>query len=119
MNLSNIKDIVHLNNISDAVHLFSAVGHPTRLRILVVFANRSEWSPKRMTDALPHQEGSGALKLESLGNVSYHFRVLEKAGLIRPTRQRPVRGASEHFYRITARGRRALGVLDHGPSQGK
>lgn len=102
-----------LSKMNDAVRLFSAVGHPTRLRILVLFAEgRVEWSPKRMTDVLPQQVGSAVLKAESLGTVAYHFRELDKAGLIRLTRQRPVRGASEHFYRITARGRKALALLN-------
>lgn len=101
-----------LGKTRDAMHLFAAVGHPTRLRILVAFVqHHKEWSPSRLTNALPHEPGSGVLRMESLGTIAYHFRALEKAGLLVVVRERSVRGASEHFYRITNRGRRVLEVL--------
>lgn len=40
---------------------------------------------------------------ERLGNVSYHVRVLEKAGLVELTGTRPVRGTIEHLYTARAR----------------
>ena len=35
-----------------------------------------------------------------LSNTNYHVTELAKAGLIELARQRQVRGATEHFYRI-------------------
>ncbi len=37
-----------------------------------------------------------------LSNTNYHVTELAKAGLIELSRQRQVRGATEHFYRIPA-----------------
>lgn len=39
-----------------------------------------------------------------LSNTNYHVTELAKAGLIDLVRQRQVRGATEHFYRIPAGG---------------
>lgn len=36
--------------------------------------------------------------VEPLGNVSYHVKVLCRAGLLELAREAPVRGAVEHFY---------------------
>lgn len=36
-----------------------------------------------------------------LSNVSYHVRELEKLGVIEEIGSRQVRGANQHFYRIT------------------
>ena len=35
-----------------------------------------------------------------LSNTNYHVTELAKAGLIELVRERPVRGATEHFYRL-------------------
>ena len=35
-----------------------------------------------------------------LSNTNYHVTELAKAGLVELVRERPVRGATEHFYRI-------------------
>lgn len=35
-----------------------------------------------------------------LSNTNYHVTELAKAGLIELVRKRPVRGATEHFYRL-------------------
>lgn len=37
-----------------------------------------------------------------LSNTNYHVTELAKAGLIKLVARRPVRGATEHFYRLTA-----------------
>jgi len=36
-----------------------------------------------------------------LGHVSYHLRELAKAGVVKQTRTRQVRGAIERFYRLS------------------
>jgi DNA-binding transcriptional ArsR family regulator len=43
-----------------------------------------------------------------LSNTNYHVTELAKAGLIELVRERQVRGATEHFYRLPT-GRRAEG----------
>jgi predicted ArsR family transcriptional regulator len=36
-----------------------------------------------------------------LSNVNYHMTELHRTGLVELTAERPVRGATEHFYRET------------------
>ena len=47
-----------------------------------------------------------------LSNTNYHVTELAKAGLIELARQRQVRGATEHFYRIPARRRHRANESD-------
>ena len=72
--------------------LVKAIAHPLRIRILHVLESRTA-SPSEVADEL-------AVKLT---NISYHFRVLERAGLIELVKTRPRRGAIEHYYK--SRGR--------------
>jgi DNA-binding MarR family transcriptional regulator len=82
--------------------LFAAVGHPIRLEVLdAIELAASPLSPKQIADRTGHK----------LPNVAYHVRILVDDGLIRQTRTRPVRGAVEHFYTLTPRGRRALELV--------
>ena len=74
--------------------------HPLKLRILALMAEppppravargsqEPGWSPNSLSVALG----------EPLGNVSYHVRHLEKAGLIELVATTPRRGALEHYY---------------------
>lgn len=39
-----------------------------------------------------------------LSNTNYHVTELAKSGLIELVRERPVRGATEHFYRLPGSG---------------
>lgn len=68
------------------------MSHPLRARILDALAG-SPKSPVVLARELN----------ERLGNVSYHVKVLERAGLVELTATRQVRGTVEHVY--TARGR--------------
>jgi DNA-binding transcriptional ArsR family regulator len=73
-------------------NLGALVAHPTRSRCLTLLADR-EASPNEI-----------ALEIgEPVANVAYHVRSLLKAGVIELVRERPVRGATEHFYRATVR----------------
>jgi DNA-binding transcriptional ArsR family regulator len=81
-----------------AVRLMHEMGHPLRAEVLVELRDKGVTSPARFA----------AARELSLPVVSYHFRVLLQKRLIRQTRTRPVRGATEHFYGITKRGREAL-----------
>jgi DNA-binding transcriptional ArsR family regulator len=75
--------------------LARTLAHPLRVRVLSAAIRGGDVSPRRLADELG----------EPLGNLSYHVRALAKAGLIelKSTAQR--RGAVEHFYAVTDRGR--------------
>ena len=70
--------------------LVQAVAHPIRLEVLRIFYYRT---------ASPN-EAAKELGI-SLGTVAYHVRVLKDFGCIELVDSRPVRGATEHFYRAT------------------
>lgn len=70
--------------------LVQAVAHPIRLEVLRIFYYRTA-SPKEVAEELGI----------SLGTVAYHVRVLKDFGCIELVGSRPVRGATEHFYRAT------------------
>jgi hypothetical protein len=70
--------------------LVQAVAHPIRLEVLRIFYYRTA-SPKEVAKELA----------TSLGTVAYHVRVLKDFGCIELVGSRPVRGATEHFYRAT------------------
>jgi DNA-binding transcriptional ArsR family regulator len=69
-----------------------AMGNPTRGRILGMLLDRA------MTGA-QLAEALGVLK----GSVSFHLRVLERAGLARVVRTAKVRGVTESYWGRTAR----------------
>lgn len=72
--------------------LAKGMQHPLRVEILG-FMNERPWSPRE-------------LELETgktLNDVSYHVKVLRELELIEETSSRPVRGATEHFYRAVVR----------------
>lgn len=80
--------------------LCSPLGHPLRVRILEVVNERP------MSPIVFVNEGLAPgfkNKQHALSQVSYHFRVLEKAGCIELVEINQRRGASEHVYRGRAR----------------
>jgi DNA-binding transcriptional ArsR family regulator len=97
-------------------NLFVALGHPTRRQILREMDGGPPTSPRQLTERLD----------DTLSNVSYHFRVLAEAGVIKLVSTRPVRGSTQHFYgmEIDADWARAVLELDergeaNGDSQGE
>lgn len=80
---------------------------PFRRQLLVAFTE-GERSPKDLEVKFG----------ERLSYVSYHTRALAFYGVIDLVDKRPVRGATQHFYRANNLGRRALelavqtGMLD-------
>ena len=72
--------------------LMKALSHPLRQRILQVL-NQRVASPAELSQELG----------ESLGNVSYHVKILAELEAIELVRTAPVRGALEHFYRPLVR----------------
>jgi DNA-binding transcriptional ArsR family regulator len=76
------------------VEMAKALSHPTRAHILRVLEDGSA-SPVQIA------RESG----QPVSNVSYHVRVLQKAGCVRLLRTEQRRGALEHFYEATANDR--------------
>ncbi len=75
----------------DAI-LIKALSHPVRARALIAL-NQRVASPSEIAD----EQG------EAVGYVAYHVRVLHELGVIELVNTRQVRGATQHFYRGTAR----------------
>lgn len=72
--------------------LAAVVAHPLRAQVFCYLAERTA-SPRQMATALKRE----------LGHVSYQVSVLKDLGLIEEVGNRPVRGATEHFYRAIER----------------
>lgn len=83
--------------------VLGSVGHPMRLRLLMLYAEHEKLSP---VDAVPSlAEGT------TLGTVSYHVRRMSEDGLIRKAGRKQIRGAIKHFYSLTPKGRRIVDAL--------
>jgi len=80
----------------DWEHLARATAHPLRISILEILGmdGGRTLSPSDLSHELQIP----------LSNTNYHVTELAKASLIELVRQRQVRGATEHFYRIPAVG---------------
>jgi predicted ArsR family transcriptional regulator len=83
----------------DWEHLARATAHPLRISILEILGmdEGRTLSPSDLCQELQIP----------LSNTNYHVTELAKAKLIELVRQRQVRGATEHFYRIPAVGQTA------------
>src|SRR6476660_4569275 len=82
----------------DWQRLARANTHPLRISVLEVLA---------MDDGRTLSPSDLSYELRvPLSNVNYHVTELLRSGLIELARERQVRGATEHFYR----------VIDHQPS---
>jgi DNA-binding transcriptional ArsR family regulator len=68
-----------------------AMSHPTRAQIMRLLRRHGQLSPAQAARELDGQP---------LGHVAYHFRRLEKLGLIEVCQKIPRRGAIEHIYRL-------------------
>lgn len=76
----------------DWEHLARATAHPLRVSILEILGidGGRVLSPSDLSHELQIP----------LSNTNYHVTELAKAGLIELVRERQVRGATEHFYRL-------------------
>jgi DNA-binding transcriptional ArsR family regulator len=81
-----------------------ALGHPTRIRAFAAFHD-GELSP---IDLVRRFEEPPV----SLGAAAYHVQNLAAAGLIELSQTIHRRGAIEHRYALTVRGRAVARVLD-------
>ena len=83
---------------------FRGLANPTRLRILDAMRDHDTLSPTQLVHRV---EPSVAL-----GTIAHHTRELAVLGLLAPAGTRAVRGALEHFYKLSPRGRRLLELVD-------
>ncbi|MFL5899446.1 MAG: hypothetical protein ACJ76D_13500 [Solirubrobacterales bacterium] len=83
--------------------LAKGLSHSTRCEILAYLAEHDIASPSEMDRAGLARNGKGDRKKKKLAHISYHVDVLAKLGLVKFAYSRPVRGATEHFYRPNAR----------------
>jgi predicted ArsR family transcriptional regulator len=83
----------------DWEHLARATAHPLRISILEILGmdGGRTLSPSELSQELQIP----------LSNTNYHVTELAKSKLIELARQRQVRGATEHFYRIPAKAQAA------------
>ena len=95
------------SRLDDVATAFRALGHPTRLRILAALNGEGALSPSQIIRRIDTSAG--------LANVAYHTRELAALGLLTPAGSRPARGALEHFYRLSADGRRLIELAAQVP----
>lgn len=74
--------------------LLAEVDHPIRMQIRAWLQSQAKLTGSPVEFARDSQM--------SLGVASYHFRILYRDGVVKLARVRPVRGATEHFYRLVA-----------------
>jgi DNA-binding transcriptional ArsR family regulator len=86
--------------------LARATAHPLRVSVLEILGidGGRILSPSELSQELQIP----------LSNTNYHVTELAKAGLIELVRQRQVRGATEHFYRIPGGAPRINGHSTNG-----
>lgn len=85
---SEIRDDARLGE----AELLRAFSHPLRVEVLNVLSERVA-SPVQIARELD----------KAVNHVAYHTRQLRDFGLIELVEERPVRGATEHFYRAVER----------------
>lgn len=83
---------------------FRALAHPTRLRILDALRDGGAMSPSQLVQRVEPKI--------ALGTIAHHTRELTVLGLLAPSGTRAVRGALEHFYKLSPHGRRLLELVD-------
>jgi DNA-binding transcriptional ArsR family regulator len=92
------------NEVERIAASFKGLAHPTRLRILEALRARDSMSPTQI-----RREAEPKV---ALGTVSHHMRELVTLGLVAPAGTRAARGAVEHFYKLSPRGRRLVELID-------
>lgn len=82
------------------------LSHPLRRQVLTHISEKeAAQSPSNMAGELG----------QPLGNVSYHVRQLADTGLLKITKRMTRRGAVEHFYDLTPRGKELVTFIATWP----
>jgi DNA-binding transcriptional ArsR family regulator len=88
---------------------FRGLAHPTRLQILSVLRAGGQMSPAQMVHEITPRM--------ALGSIAHHTRELRALGLITPAGTEPVRGALQHFYRLSPVGEQFMQFVDQVASR--
>jgi DNA-binding transcriptional ArsR family regulator len=80
--------------------LHKATSHRVRRHILLVM--QEEDTPLAPIDYELRFHRLGGDEERRLSNISYHFRVLEDAGLVQLVETEPMRGSAKRYYRLSA-----------------
>ena len=83
---------------------FGGLAHPIRLSILAALRDGEPMSPKQLCACVSPST--------SLPNLAHHTRGLAAVGALDPAGTRYVRGAVEHFYRLSPWGRVMVELAD-------
>lgn len=83
---------------------FRGLAHPTRLQILAHLRAEGPLSPAQLVRRVESKI--------ALGSIAHHTRELHALGLISPAGTEPVRGALQHFYRLSPKGQELLELVD-------
>jgi DNA-binding transcriptional ArsR family regulator len=81
------------NRYSETDDLLKALGHRMRRAILREMNDEELFSPSEVAPRLE----------DSVSNVSYHFRMLDRGKMVELVEEKQVRGATQHFYRRTVK----------------
>jgi DNA-binding transcriptional ArsR family regulator len=92
------------NEVERIAAAFRGLAHPTRLRILDALRDGGPLSPSQLAQRIE--------PTIALGTIAHHTRELTVLGLLKPAGTRAVRGALEHFYKLSPRGRKLLELVD-------
>lgn len=90
---------------SGSVALSDVLRHPLRVRIIEACSDWGTLSPVEILNrglCADVETVRGKTHKQALSHIAYHCRKLEEAGLLELVFERPVRGATEHFYRANA-----------------
>jgi hypothetical protein len=84
---------------------FDVLRHPMRVRIVEAITEWGMLSPVEIRDrglCADMESVRSKTPKQQLSHIAYHCRRLEKAGILDLVAEKPVRGATEHFYRTNA-----------------
>ncbi|HEX4732509.1 MAG TPA: helix-turn-helix transcriptional regulator [Solirubrobacterales bacterium] len=95
------------SKIGQVARIGRALAHPMRVKVLDVLGRTGKASPADLSRA-----GIG-----DLPHVNYHTLELAKLGFVRVKSERPVRGATEHFYVLTPLGQLVIGLMADLPDE--
>jgi DNA-binding transcriptional ArsR family regulator len=90
--------------LEEIANSFRGLSHPTRLQILQALRKLGSMSPAQLVPVIEPRI--------ALGSVAHHTRELRDLGLITPAGTEPVRGALQHFYRLSPRGAQLMEFVD-------
>lgn len=93
-----------LQQLEKAAASFRGISHPTRLQILRELREDGVLSPAQLVQRVK--------PTIALGSVAHHTRELRAIGLITPAGTEPVRGALQHFYRLSPKGKEMLELAE-------